>query len=404
MEEMNDASEVLHLSVLNQTDLHMSLTTGISGEPINLDVGLASWGRVQEPHLAYYGTVNGLDIFDWWTKYRTRLFSKNLRSVIGDTDVNNEMRDTIRNRPEHFWYFNNGITLISRRVAKTMLYGADTSFGTFHCEDVNIVNGAQTVGTIGRYGEKSHQTIDKVYVPIRIISLESGDKTFGEDVTKTNNRQNRIENRDFVSLDPEQKRIKIELAIDGVEYHLVRSEMMSTTEKSFDLVESTTALACASIKVHLVVQLKREIGKLWENLNKSPYKELFNQSVTGLHMWRAVQVQRLIDSSIEEILASLTTKAGRDYGIAVHGNRMIAAFVFHDLPTNRFSEPTFIIPNVFDDSSIHTKTLRYYERLRDEVEKHYPNSIIPTLFKNTSKCKDLFDLVIGNQDDDGSCL
>jgi len=32
------------------------------------------------------------------------------------------------------------------------------------------------------------------------------------EITKTNNRQNRIENRDFVSLDPEQARIRNELA------------------------------------------------------------------------------------------------------------------------------------------------------------------------------------------------
>jgi hypothetical protein len=39
---------------------------------------------------------------------------------------------------------------------------------------------------------------------------------FGKDVTRANNKQNRIENRDFVSQDPEQARIKTELAIEGI--------------------------------------------------------------------------------------------------------------------------------------------------------------------------------------------
>ncbi len=51
------------------------------------------------------------------------------------------------------------------------------------------------------------------------------------------------------------------------------------TANSFDLFEATTALACTSGKVRLVVQLKREIGKLWEDASKAPYKELFKPDV-----------------------------------------------------------------------------------------------------------------------------
>ncbi len=97
-------------------------------------------------------------------------------------------------------------------------------------------------------------------------------QTLGADITKTNNTQNRIENRDFVSLDPEQNRIKTELAIEKIEYHVIRSESLTRSETAFDLTESTTAAACASDRVHLVVQLKREIGKLWENIEKAPYE------------------------------------------------------------------------------------------------------------------------------------
>ena len=114
-------------------------------------------------------------------------------------------------------------------------------------------------------------------------------QTLGTDITKTNNTQNRIENRDFVSLDPEQNRIKTELAIEKIEYHVIRSESLTRSETAFDLTESTTAAACASDRVHLVVQLKGEIGKLWENIEKAPYK-LFNSSVTGMYIWGCVQV------------------------------------------------------------------------------------------------------------------
>ncbi|MDN5941283.1 MAG: AIPR family protein [Nitrospira sp.] len=338
--EMNDTSEVLFTTVLNQSGLHSSLVSSAVGEPINLQIGIKEWGRKPNPHEAFYGQVSGDQIAEWWSKYRTRLFARNLRSMLGETDVNAEIRQTLEQRGEAFWYFNNGITIVACRAQRAMAGGASRDFATFHCDDISVVNGAQTVGTIGKFAETFPDKCAEILVPVRII-VRGDDVGFGEEVTKTNNRQNRIENRDFVSLDPEQSRVRSELAIDGVDYQLVRSESVTRTANSFDLVDATTALACASGKVRLVVQLKREIGKLWEDVSKAPYKELFNPDVPGLYIWRAVQAQRRIDEALEsrgKRGGSVNTKRKP---IATHGNRIIAALVFASLPTSRFRDPAF---------------------------------------------------------------
>jgi hypothetical protein len=93
-----------------------------------------------------------------------------------------------------------------------MAGGISRDFATFHCDDISVVNGAQTVGTIGKFAEAHPDKCAEVLVPVRII-VRGDDVGFGEEVTKTNNRQNRIENRDFVALDPEQSRLRSELAI-----------------------------------------------------------------------------------------------------------------------------------------------------------------------------------------------
>ena len=143
---------------------------------------------------------------------------------VRETDVNAEMRQTLEQRPTLFWYFNNGI---SRSLLEVPIgqwpAGRATDSSTFHCEDVTIVNGAQTVSTIGKSGEANPDNLNDVDVPIRII-VKGEDLSFADDVTKTNNRQNRIENRDFVTLDPEQSRIRTELAIDGIDYQLMRAD------------------------------------------------------------------------------------------------------------------------------------------------------------------------------------
>jgi hypothetical protein len=336
--ELNDASEVVDVTILSQSELHTSLTIGLSGEPIDIEITIMSWGQVQEPYSAFYGQVNAKQIADWWSRYHTRLLSKNLRSILGDTEVNVEIRDTLKTQPHHFWYFNNGITIVAQSVKKTMAHGASKDVGSFHCKDISVVNGAQTVGTIGRYGESSLTGTEDVLVPIRIISLENSPLNFGILVTRTNNRQNRIDSRDFVSLDPEQSRLRTEFAIEGINYHVVRSESFQPTEKSFDVVESTTALACASGKGHLVVQLKREIGKLWEDISTSPYKELFNPSISWLYIWRCIRIQRKIDAILEALRKKETHEC--EESILIHGNRLISSLVFSSLdPKKNFSEP-----------------------------------------------------------------
>jgi len=66
--EMNDPSEMITISPIIQADLYRSLTAGISGEPINVEIGLKAWGRIEAPHSGVYGQVDGQQISAWWEK------------------------------------------------------------------------------------------------------------------------------------------------------------------------------------------------------------------------------------------------------------------------------------------------------------------------------------------------
>jgi hypothetical protein len=385
-EEFNDISEVLFTTVLHQAELHRSLTAAVAGEPISLQVGLKAWGRKENPREAFYGQVSADQIGQWWTQYRQRLFAKNLRGKLPESDVNAEIRGTLEQRPDAFWYFNNGITLVARAIARPMAGGAGTDFATFHCDDVSIVNGAQTVSAIGAVSEATGHDLSQVFVSARLI-VRADDVAFADEVTRTNNRQNRIENRDFVTLDPEQTRIRTELAIDGIDYQVMRSEAAVRSDTAFDLVEATTALACASGTVRLAVQLKREIGKLWEDITRAPYKEIFNASVPGLHVWRCVQVQRRIDRAIETHTRR-TGQYGR-FGVLTHGNRLVATLVFSALPVAQFRDPSVELDGIASEAFVQELVDERVVLLVQQLRAHYANAIIPTLFKNLSKCEHL---------------
>jgi len=255
-----------------------------------------------------------------------------------------------------------------------------------------LYNGAQTVSAIGKHKEAKSESLDNVWVQVRVI-VSGDDRSFGEEVTRTNNRQNRIENRDFVALDRGQIRIKTDLAISGIDYQLVRSETSLRSERSFDLVEATVATACAFSEIRMAVQAKREIGKLWEDIGKAPYKELFNASTQGIYVWRCVQAHRSMDVLIDRI--AQRRSSDQHSAIATHGNRFIAALIFRDLPVNRFADPEFDFDEFLKREKFDKSVNSALKLVTTLIDRHYPNSMLPQLFKNISKCEHLIREAIG---------
>ncbi|MFY0577231.1 AIPR family protein [Cystobacter fuscus] len=136
----------------------------------------------------------------------------------------------------------------------------------FLLKGASVVNGAQTISSIGRVADDT--ALSRVRVPIRVISLQGASEEFGREVTRSNNLQNRVEGRDFVAQDPEQERIRQEMAMEGYEYRFVRGQNETVSSSSCDLLEVTTALACASGDLSLAVQAKSGIGQFFVDLKK----------------------------------------------------------------------------------------------------------------------------------------
>jgi hypothetical protein len=392
LNEMNETGDenkedILVCHQLNQGVIHSSLASGVEGEPIDLEVGLSQWGKVDEPQSAYYGMIAGEEIASWWQENGKRLFAKNIRQMLGTTEVNEEIRETLEKDPESFWYFNNGITVVADSIRKSAVGGNSRDLGAFKVVNMSVVNGAQTVSTIGRYKQEDGKNLDKVKLPIRIISLEGAGEDFGGEVTKTNNRQNRIENRDFVSQDEEQIRIRKELSIEDVDYNIVRSDTFKPTSKSFDLSEATIALACASGETSLAVQAKREIGKFYESLSKAPYRTIFNPQISGVYVLNSVRTLREIERVLASEISELDKKSGKYYGLLVHGNRMIALLVMKELGVaNAAKHYEYLI----DENVVSEKVKSIIVKTNNFVTEKYSDKVLGTLFKNASICKELY--------------
>jgi len=187
-----------------------------------------------------------------------------------------------------------------------------------------------------------------------------------------------------VSLDPEQERLRTELSIEGIIYNYKTGEGTVRDPKTSDIEEATVALACASPDLGHSTQAKREIGKLWEDTTKPPYKVLFNPNMSGIKMWQCIQIMRLIDKALQ---AKLWTVTGRDTGFLIHGNRCMAHLTFQKLPAAVVNASSPLPPEI--DAAVSGYVDAVYAELTAKANALYPGSLLPQLFKNQKKLTDI---------------
>ena len=246
------------------------------------------------------------------------------------------------------------------------------------------------MGSIAAAFDRSPENIESAKVPIRIISLSDTPEEFGKEITKNNNTQNRIDRRDFVALDENQERIRNELLLENVAYIYKSGDSLPPGTEGFDLVEATVALACSHSNFSYSVQAKREIGRLWDDISKAPYKALFHDGVSGPHLWRLVLLLRCIDGVLDHIA---NTQEGRARLCAIHGNRLISHIVFRQLSDGVVSGSGNLTQ--FESEEAAEISRESYEKVFAAIEEHYPDSYPASLFKNQTKCADIIEKASG---------
>lgn len=141
-----------------------------------------------------------------YEKYGARLLEANVRSFLSVTGkVNKGIRDTLKNDPERFMAYNNGIVLIADEVSLGRT--PDGSVGILWLKGMQIVNGGQTTASI-YFTKKKDPDIDLtlVRVPAKIIVLKStspeNEEAMISDISKFSNTQNSVKLSDLSANKP----------------------------------------------------------------------------------------------------------------------------------------------------------------------------------------------------------
>ena len=141
-----------------------------------------------------------------YDKYGPRILEANVRSFLSVTGkVNKGIRDTLRNEPERFMAYNNGLVIVADEAH--LGKAADGSPGITWLKGMQVVNGGQTSASL-YFTKKKYSDVDlsRVRVPAKLIILRSQDVSNEDkliaDISRYANSQNAVKQSDLAANHP----------------------------------------------------------------------------------------------------------------------------------------------------------------------------------------------------------
>ncbi|MCM8611877.1 AIPR family protein [Accumulibacter sp.] len=336
-DELNQFTQVMDWQATGLEPVFGWLIAEQAPAAVDDQITLENWSGITTPRKAFYGQISAAALAKLVEDNGKALFERNIRHYLGSVGVNTAIEKTVRTRPGDFFYLNNGITA----VAETITPAAGTSQRcAFGFKKLSIVNGAQTAGAIFNATLAGNVSPDAKLL-VTLIEIGNGADDIGLKITRARNHQNVVRGVDFAALDPNQERLRQELAAAGITYfYRPSAEARARREDAFTLEEAAVAMACLAFKVRsaaellqhprpinavdFVVTAKKEIGRLWEQ-DGTLYGQLFPATLSGVRACRLVRIYRFIDRILADTERSENSYYRRMF--FRHGRYFIMAFV-----------------------------------------------------------------------------
>lgn len=151
---------------------------------------------------AYLAIIPGITLAQIYKQYKQTLLERNVRTFLQfKAKVNRGIRETLRDQPDMFFSFNNGISTTASDIT---LKENDGALYITKLIDWQIVNGGQTTASIAATYSEKGVDLSRVFVPMKISVIR--DKQAATDIIpqiSTNaNSQTAVKQSDFSSNEP----------------------------------------------------------------------------------------------------------------------------------------------------------------------------------------------------------
>ncbi|MDE0210340.1 MAG: AIPR family protein [Boseongicola sp.] len=151
---------------------------------------------------SYLVVLPGTFLADIYGLYGARLLEQNVRVFLqARTKVNRGIIDTVRESPDMFFAYNNGLTATASDIDMERL--PDGTLGIRSFTNLQIVNGGQTTASVLYAKDQARADLSDVFVQMKLSVIEPERvEEFVPKISRFANTQNRISETDFFSSHP----------------------------------------------------------------------------------------------------------------------------------------------------------------------------------------------------------
>lgn len=317
---------------------------------------LLQYTKVAQPRQTAFGLVHISDLVSLYEQYGNRLFAKNLRYFLGyKSGVNQAIRNSLLETPKDFLYLNNGITIICEEFQpKASRQGKKR----IELTGLSVINGAQTV-TAAADLVRQNPNCDISEALVSVTVIQTGTNVdFGEKVTYARNYQNQVNSSDFVALDPEQERLRREIAYLDIRYIYKTDHTLDLSAPDVITVfEAAYALAALDNDPRIAVTAQHNPGTLLD-VESEEYKRIFGTSPMAFKVVNAVRVYRYVKQQLGNAEKAATAKEKLVYRHGVN----VSAWIL----VKRISKE-IVSSSLLDESRLETSLGTIMDNLRQTL-------------------------------------
>ena len=201
---------VLNFSVLDFSRYVDILESRTGSEPIDIDIGELNGSAIPcikafsggDEYESYLIALPGTLVAEIYSRYGARLLEQNVRTFLqARTQVNRGIINTINDRPDMFFAYNNGLTATALGIKTAPL--PDGGLGLVEVSNLQIVNGGQTTASILYARDRNGSDLSSVYVQMKLSVVKLGMvEEVVPKISRFANTQNRISEADFFASHP----------------------------------------------------------------------------------------------------------------------------------------------------------------------------------------------------------
>ena len=196
-------------SLWDLSRIHRYVVSGQARDDLIVDFGAEFGGPVPvlkasfdgTPLESYVAVMPGIRLAEVYDKWGTRLLEANVRCFLqARGKVNRGIRDTIRNSPEMFFSYNNGITATAEGV---VVRDSPRGPQMVSARNLQIVNGGQTTASVHAALKLAPEQLKDVFVQMKlsVVPAEEAEEVVPL-ISEFANSQNRVNAADFFSNHP----------------------------------------------------------------------------------------------------------------------------------------------------------------------------------------------------------